>query len=77
MNIQKYNKAQSNLSFIAGMGFAVAVLFAVDAYNLTMANDLSPFGAVAVPIIVAVSLTVSFVAVALKLYGLRLMKTYR
>lgn len=77
MNLEKYNRAQDNLTFVAGMSIAVAVLFGIDGYNLITANDLTEFGAVAYPIIVAVSLTVSFVASSLKLYGLRLMKTYR
>jgi hypothetical protein len=77
MNIQKFEKAQDRLTavvFVAGM---VAWFFGADYYGLAMANDLSGFGEVAYPIILAVSAVVAITALAVKAYGYRLAKTYR
>lgn len=77
MNIQKHNKAQETLSGIIFGAVAVGVLYGVDGYNLIMDNDLSEFGAVAYPIIIAVSSITAITALAVKIYGYRLAKTYR
>jgi hypothetical protein len=55
----------------------VAWFFGADYYGLAMANDLSGFGEVAYPIILAVSAVVAITALAVKAYGYRLAKTYR
>jgi hypothetical protein len=77
MNIQKFEKAQSTLSTIVFVAVAVAVFIGADYYALAMDNDLSRFGEVAYPIILAVSAVAVIIALAVKAYGYRLAKTYR
>jgi hypothetical protein len=77
MNITKFEKAQDTLSAVVFGAVAVAVLIGADYYGLTMANDLSGFGEVAYPIILAVCAVAVSIALAVKAYGYRLAKTYR
>jgi hypothetical protein len=77
MNITKFEKAQATLSAVIYGAIAVAVFVSADYYGLSMANDLSRFGEVAYPIILAVSAVAVITALAVKAYGYRLAKTYR
>jgi hypothetical protein len=77
MNITKFEKAQSTLSTIVFVAVTVAVFIGADYYALAVDNDLSQFGEVAYPIILAVSAVAVIIALAVKAYGYRLAKTYR
>jgi len=77
MNITKFEKAQEKLSAVVFGAVAVAVFVGADYYALAVDNDLSEFGEVAYPIILAVSAVVAITALAVKAYGYRLAKTYR
>lgn len=77
MNIQKFEKAQDTLSAVVWIAVMVAGLIGADYYALSMDNDLSGFGEVAYPIILAVSAVAVVIALAVKAYGYRLAKTYR
>jgi hypothetical protein len=77
MNITKFEKAQDTLSAVVFGAVAVAVLIGADYYALAMDNDLSGFGEVAYPIILAVCAVAVSIALAVKAYGYRLAKTYR
>lgn len=77
MNTTKFEKAQNTLSTIVFVAVTVAVFVGADYYALAVDNDLSRFGEVAYPIILAVSTVVAITALAVKAYGYRLAKTYR
>jgi hypothetical protein len=77
MNIMKFEKSQNTLSLIVFSAITVAWFIGADYYGLAMANDLSGFGEVAYPIILAVCAVVVSIALAVKAYGYRLAKTYR
>lgn len=77
MNITKFEKAQERLSAVVGFAVAIGLFFGIDGYNLLMDDDLSPFGYVALPILLAVCSLTIVIALAVKAYGYRLAKTYR
>ena len=77
MDKKQFEKAQSTLSTAITVSVAVGLFYGIDGYNLIMDNDLSAFGAVAYPLILAVSSVVAITALAVKVYGYRLAKTYR
>lgn len=77
MNIQKFEKAQETLSMVVFVAGMVGLFIGADYYALSMDNDLSGFGEVAYPIILAVSAVAVVIALAVKAYGYRLAKTYR
>jgi hypothetical protein len=77
MNKTKFAKAQDTLSGVVYGAIAVAVFCGIDYANTLADNDLTAFGAVAYPVMVCGGLLVASVALAVKVYGYRLAKTYR
>lgn len=62
-----FKKIQQNLTAVALVSGFVAVVFAVDAYNLIRANDFSAFGYAVSPWIVGGAFAVSALATLAKL----------
>lgn len=59
------NKDTLNITAVTSGGIATA--FAVDGYNLLMANDLSPFGYAVLPWIIGLGFSVCGIALTAKL----------
>jgi len=62
-----FEKIQNSLTVIAAVSGFTAMFLGVDAHNLYLANDLTPFGFTVVPWIVVGLFTVSVLAVVAKL----------
>jgi len=62
-----FKKIQQTLTAVALVSGFVAVMFAVDSYNLITANDFSAFGYAVSPWIVGVGVAVSALATLAKL----------
>lgn len=56
-----------NLTAVAVVSGGIATAFAVDGYNLLMANDLSPFGYAVLPWIIGLGFAVCGIALTAKL----------
>lgn len=62
-----FKKIQQNLTAVALVSGYIAVIFAVDAYNLISEDDFSPFGYAVSPWIVGGGFAVSALATLAKL----------
>ena len=62
-----FKKIQQTLTAVALVSGVVAVMFAVDSYNLITANDFSAFGYAVSPWIIGSALAVSALATLAKL----------
>mgnify|MGYP003653323322 CR=1 FL=1 len=69
MTENNYIKGQHRLTNIAGVAGTLAVVFAVDGYNLRIANDITPFGLETMPWIVAGLVAVTLLAVTAKVFA--------
>lgn len=67
MNQETFEKIHRGLTTTATVSFGTAVVFAIDGYNLRIANDITPFGLETMPWIIAGLFTVGVLSVGAKL----------
>lgn len=67
MTNTEFKKTQHGLTTLAIITGAVALLFALESYDLHTANDLTSFGYTVMPWVIGLNITVSFLAVCVKL----------
>jgi hypothetical protein len=62
-----FKKIQGNLTMVAIIAGGISLGFAVDSYNLIMANDFSEFGYTVMPWLIGSGFSITAVAVLAKL----------
>lgn len=62
-----FKKIQGNLTMVAIIAGGISLGFAVDSYNLIMANDFSQFGYAVMPWLIGFGFAVTALAVLAKL----------
>ncbi len=62
-----FKKIQGNLTMVAVVAGGISLAFAIDSYNLIMANDFSEFGYTVMPWLIGSGFAITALAVLAKL----------